>query len=176
VVVAGHVCVSTSVIRELLLLAATLAAASIDIRTRRIPNVLTGVFAVAAIASHIPDGLAPTLVAAATMVGVFALGTVAFTLGWFGGGDVKLLAGCAGVVSFPHCIFLTCDVLVAGALLALGVAALSGRLVALVQSTVAAATHGVPTESNKLPYGVAIAGGSALYTLSLLLPALRLPT
>jgi len=167
--------VSTSVIRELLLLAATLGAAAIDVRTRRIPNALTGAFALVAIASHFPEGLVPTLVAVATAAAVFALGTVVFSLGWFGGGDVKLLAGCAGLVSFPQCIALIAYVLVAGAILALVAAALSGRLVALVRSTLAVTIHGAATESGKLPYGVAIAGGSALYTLSLLLPGLRLP-
>jgi len=159
----------------LFLLATTLGAAIIDVRTRRIPNMLTGTLAIGAIGSHVPQGLGPTLVAIATTIAVFGLGTVAFQLGWFGGGDVKLLAGCCGLVSFPDCIVLAAYVLVAGAILALVTAAFSGRLVALVRSTLAVATHGAPTENGKLPYGVAIAGGSVLYTMSLLVPGLRLP-
>jgi prepilin peptidase CpaA len=159
----------------LLLLAATLSAAIIDVRTRRIPNALTGALAIAAIGSHIPQGLGATLAAIATAIAVFGLGTVAFSLGWFGGGDVKLLAGCCALVSFPDCLALVAYVLAAGAILALVTAALSGRLVALVRSTLAVATHGAPTENGKLPYGVAIAGGSAFYTISLLVPGLRLP-
>lgn len=172
----GSVPLDTSVtLSLLLLLATTLVAAVIDVRRRRIPNTLTGPLAFAAIALHIPQGLIPTLVAIATIVAVFGLGTIAFNLGWFGGGDVKLLAGCSGLVSFPDCLALVAYVLAAGAILALVTAALSGRLVALVRSTLAVATHGAPTEHAKLPYGVAIAGGSALYTLSLLVPGMRLP-
>jgi prepilin peptidase CpaA len=159
----------------LLLLATTLSAAVVDVRTRRIPNALTGALALAAVGSHVPQGLGPTLVAVATAIAVFGLGTVAFHLGWFGGGDVKLLAGCCGLVSFPNCVALMAYVLAAGAILALVTAALSGRLMALVRSTLAVATHGAPTETGKLPYGVAIAGGSAFYTLSSLVSGLRLP-
>lgn len=172
----GPILVNTFVtLTLLLLLAATLIAAVIDVRTRQIPNALTGALAIAAIGSHFPQGLGPTLVAIATAIAVFGLGTIAFSLGWFGGGDVKLLAGCCGLVSFPDCLVLVAYVLAAGGILALVTAALSGRLVALVRSTLAVATHGAPTESSKLPYGVAIAGGSALYTFSSLIPGLRLP-
>jgi prepilin peptidase CpaA len=162
-------------ISTLLLLAATLSAAAIDVRTRRIPNTLTGALAIAAIGLHVPYGLGATLSAIVSMIVVFAIGVVAFNLGWFGGGDVKLIAGCCGLVSYPNCIALVAYILAAGALLALVTATLTGRLLALVRSTIAVATHGAPTESSKLPYGVAIAGGSALYTLSLLVPGLRLP-
>ncbi len=39
------------------LVLATLAAAAIDVRTRRIPNLLTGTLALVALAVHVPQGL-----------------------------------------------------------------------------------------------------------------------
>ncbi|BDE07014.1 type 4 prepilin peptidase 1 [Vulcanimicrobium alpinum] len=162
-------------ITTLLLLAATLVAAAIDVRTRRIPNLLTGGLAFAAIGIHVPAGLGPAGAAVAAMLAAFALGTVAFSLGWFGGGDVKLIAAASGLVSFPDCIALVAYILAAGALLSLVSAAVNGRLVSLVRSTIAVATHGAPTETNKLPYGIAIAAGSLFYSLSQLVPSLRLP-
>jgi prepilin peptidase CpaA len=163
------------VIASALLVSGTLIAAAIDVRTRRIPNAITAPLAVIALVMHIPDGAVAVLAALATMLVAFALGTLAFQAGWFGGGDVKLLAACCGFVSYPGCIALVFDVLIAGALLALAGAAIDGRLVGLLRSVFAVAARGAPTQRNTVPYGVAIAGGSAVYTLSSLIPALRLP-
>jgi prepilin peptidase CpaA len=159
----------------LLLVSGTLIAAAIDVRVRRIPNVLCGTLAVLALLVHVPAGADAVLVALATMLAAFAAGTLAFQAGWFGGGDVKLLAACCGFVSFPGCVTLVLDVLIAGALLALVSAAIDGRLVGLVRSVFAVATRGVPTAQHTVPYAVAIAGGTAVYTFWSLIPALRLP-
>jgi prepilin peptidase CpaA len=159
----------------IVLLLVTCAAAAIDVRTRRIPNALTGAAALAALALHLPAGPLAVAVALGAMIAAFAIGSVAFSAGWFGGGDVKLLAACCGLASFPGSISLVLYVLVAGMLLALITAAKNGRLVALVRSTTAVAMHGAPVESTTLPYGVAIAAGSVTYALSTIVPALRLP-
>ena len=76
-----------------------------------------------------PD-LALTLV---TMLAMFALGTFAFGAGWFGGGDVKLLAGCAGVVGASHLLLFLSLVGIWGGVVALVVAAAQGRVRALFQ-------------------------------------------
>jgi prepilin peptidase CpaA len=157
------------------LLGFSAVAAAIDVRTRRIPNVLTGAAALAALALHLPAGPLAVALALGAMLAAFAIGSLAFTAGWFGGGDVKLLAACCGLASFPGSVSLVLYVLVAGMLLALITAAMSGRLVALVRSTAAVAMHGAPVEKNTLPYGVAIAAGSFAYAVSTLVPALRLP-
>jgi prepilin peptidase CpaA len=157
------------------LLGFSAAAAVTDLRTRRIPNALTGAAAVAALALHLPAGPLAVALALGAMIAAFAIGSLAFTAGWFGGGDVKLLAACCGLASFPGSISLVLYVLVAGMLLALVTAAMSGRLVALVRSTAVVAMHGAPVEKNTLPYGVAIAAGSFAYALSTIVPALRLP-
>jgi prepilin peptidase CpaA len=159
----------------IVLLLVTCAAAAIDVRTRRIPNALTGAAALAALALHLPAGPLAVALALGAMLAAFAIGSVAFTAGWFGGGDVKLLAACCGLASFPGSISLVLYVLVAGMLLALVTAAMSGRLVALVRSTAAVAMHGAPVEKNTLPYGVAIAAGSFAYAVSTIVPVLRLP-
>jgi len=157
------------------LLVATIAAAFFDVRTRHIPNALTGALALVAIAIHVPQGVVPVLLAIASLCAAFALGSVAFSAGWLGGGDIKLIAACCGLVGFPGSVTLLLDVLVCGALLALVMAARRGRLVGLVRSTVAAVRYGAPTEKITLPYAVSIAGGSIAYVISTSALALRLP-
>jgi prepilin peptidase CpaA len=152
------------------LLVATLIAAVTDIRSRRIPNALTAATAVLAVAVHLADGIGPELAAIAAMIAAFVLGSFAYSAGWFGGGDVKLIAACCGLVGFPAAVPLVLDVLVAGGVLALVAAAATGRLGALVRSTTAVAMRGTATEKTTLPYGVAIAAGSIAYALT---PTLR---
>jgi len=159
----------------IVLVAATCAAAAVDVRTRKIPNGLTAATALLALAVHVPEGIAPVLIALATMVLAFLAGSVAFSAGWFGGGDVKLIAACCGVIGGIAALSLVLDILAAGAVLALVTAAFRGRLVALVRSTAAVAAHGAPVEKNTLPYAVAIAAGSIVYTVSTLVPVLRFP-
>ena len=157
------------------LLAVTLSAAAIDVRVRRIPNALTGAAALAALVLHASEGAIPLLLALAAMCGAFALGTIAFSAGWFGGGDVKLVTAACGLVGLPGAVTLVLEILVCGALLALVEAAVRGRLVALLRSTAVVAMHGTPIERNALPYGVAIAAGSVAYVVSTSLLPLRLP-
>jgi prepilin peptidase CpaA len=158
----------------IVLIAGTLAAAASDLRTHRIPNVLTAALGVAAIAFHLVDGMALVLTLAA-MIATFALGALAYSAGWLGGGDVKLIAAACGLASYPGCVTPVFFILIAGAVLALGGALRRGRLVALVRSASTLAVTGAqPATSTLLPYGVAIAGGSAAYAFSTLFPALRL--
>ena len=158
------------------LAAAALAAAACDIKSRRIPNVLTGALAVAGVVTAgMSRGLPGAGVALATLAVMLLIGTYAFARGWFGGGDVKLLAACCGLAGLPGSIALVLYVLVAGALLALVTAAARGRLVSLVRSTTLVAARGTPSQTTLLPYGVAIAGGSFAYAASTVVPALRLP-
>lgn len=159
----------------LVLPAATVVAAAIDVRTRRIPNALCAGLAAAGIALHLPQGLSPALLAVAAMLCAFVAGSLAFSAGWFGGGDVKLIAASCAVAGYPGSGALVLEILAAGGILALGAAAANGRLFSLMRSTAAVAMRGAPLESNTLPYGVAIAAGSIVYTASTLVPVLRLP-
>ena len=157
----------------IVLLVAVCAAAAIDVRTRKIPNLLTGAAVFAAIVLHAPEGITSVLAVLATMLVVFLAGSVAFSAGWLGGGDVKLIAASCGLVGSNGATWLVLDILLAGAVVALVTAAARGRLVALVRSTAAIATHGAPVEKHTVPYAVAIAAGSIVYVASTLAPALR---
>lgn len=160
----------------IVLVAGTLTAAAIDVRRRKIPNPLTAAMALAAIAVHAAGGVAAVMLALAVMLVAFALGAVAFSSGWFGGGDVKLIAAACGLVSYPGCMWLVLEVLIAGAVLAVVQAAAQGRLRSVIRNaTLLALTGAAPPAPVLLPYGVAIAGGSTAYAFSTLLPAIRLP-
>jgi prepilin peptidase CpaA len=162
-----------NVLTDIVLIIATLVAAIIDMRVRRIPNVLTATLAGIAVGLHASRGLADAALAIAAGLTAFALGSIVFRLGWFGGGDVKLLAAACALISLPQCVTLVALILAMGAVLALTSAAMQGRLLALLRSTAAVAAHGAPTERFTLPYGVAIAAGSVAYTAWSLIPSLR---
>jgi len=158
------------------LLAITCAGAAIDVRARRIPNLLTGAAALAAIALHAPLGVTAVMVSLATMLLAFVVGSVAFSAGWLGGGDVKLIAACCGLVGSSGAVWLVLEILLAGAIVVLVSAAARGRLLAVVRSTTAIATRGAaPVENHTVPYAVAIFAGSIVYAVSTVTPALRFP-
>jgi prepilin peptidase CpaA len=159
----------------IVLVLVTSIAAVTDVRTRRIPNVLTGSAALAAIAIQITAGPSAAAICIVTMIAAFVAGSLAFSAGWFGGGDVKLIAACCGFAGFPGAISLVLDILIAGAILALIAAAARGRLLALVRSTAAVAARGAPVGEVPLPYAVAIAAGSIVFVATSLVPSLRFP-
>jgi prepilin peptidase CpaA len=158
-----------------MMLCAVAAAVWTDVRTRRVPNAITGGLAAVALALHALQGFGSVTVALAVMVAVFALGTVAFSFGWFGGGDVKLLAACCGVASWPGALSLVLFTIIAGGLVSIVEAAMRGRLRAVLLSTARTALTNVPTERLFVPYAVAIAIGAGAYVLSITVaPFLRL--
>jgi prepilin peptidase CpaA len=154
-----------------------LVAAYADARTRRIPNLLTGALAAIAIVAHATGGLADVASAAGVMLVAFLAGTLAFSLGWFGGGDVKLLAACCGLAGFPGATSLVLYTLIAGGFVSIIEAARRGKLRAVLASTVSLGRTGVaPAERIAAPYGIAIAVGACTYALSLsVFQFLRLP-
>jgi prepilin peptidase CpaA len=167
---------SATSVALLVLVGGTFVAAAIDLKCRRIPNVLTAAMALAAIAVHAVDGVAAVALVVLAMGASFALGSLAFAAGWFGGGDVKLIAAACGLASLPGCLALVLSIAIACALFALAHAAVRGRLVTLVRSAAATALRGSPPVTpTLLPYGVGIAAGSIAYALATLLPALRSP-
>ncbi len=110
------------------------------------------------------------------MIVTFAMGTIAFSLGWFGGGDVKLLAACCGVAGFPGWTTLLFFTLLAGGVVAVVEATHRGRLRAVLRSTLTAAMTNVATERLDMPYAIAIAIGAGAYVLSATAaPFMRLP-
>jgi prepilin peptidase CpaA len=158
-----------------LMLCAVAAAVWTDLRTRRVPNAITGSLAAAALALHALQGFGSAAVALTVMLTVLGFGSVAFGMGWFGGGDVKLLAACCGVASWPGAVSLILFTIIAGGIVSVVEAALRGRLSAVLLSTARTAMTNVPTERLLVPYAVAIAIGSGTYVLSMTVaPFLRL--
>ena len=133
-----------------------LVAAAVDMRHRRVPNLLVIAAAVSGVAAFVLTGNTillwqPLLVAAA----ILAVGVPMFSRGWVGGGDVKLLAAAAcwftaaGALQFVASVFLAGGVL---ALMFIGLRRVMGKR---------AARH----SAAGLPYAVAIAAGAAAQVL-----------
>jgi prepilin peptidase CpaA len=152
-----------------ILAAAALAAAASDVRARRIPNALSGALAVAGVVvAGATRGLPGAGVALATLAILLAAGTVAFSRGWFGGGDIKLLAaGCCGLTPALAVDFLVYTAL-CGGLLSLYALATSQRMVTVL------ITRQLPQTGERLPYAVAAAGGALFLWVALLCPAFLL--
>ncbi|GAC1307451.1 MAG: hypothetical protein NVSMB19_20200 [Vulcanimicrobiaceae bacterium] len=167
-----------------LVLGACAIAVATDVATRRIPNLLTAALAVAALALHAAAGWSSFGVACATLVVVLLIGFVAFSFGWLGGGDVKLLAAGAAALGYPDAVPFLIYTALAGGVLAIAFALALGRLGSVFASiglvlrpfaykgTVAVA----PRKPITLPYAVAIASGATAVALShSVVPLLRLP-
>ncbi len=110
---------------SLFALAATmLGVASLnDIAVRTIPDSASFGLVIIGAAIRLADGTAPVALAASAAVLLF--GALCWRCGWLGGGDVKLLAACAWLVSpalVPRLVLLTA---VAGGVLACFYLALS---------------------------------------------------
>jgi prepilin peptidase CpaA len=161
-----------------------LVAVVTDVRVRRIPNGLTVGLAVVALAVHAMQGWISLLISFMVLVAVLLGGTVAFSFGWFGGGDVKLAAAVAAAFSYPDAVAFVIYASIAGGVFAACYALATGRLGTVMhnvglllrplayQGTVAAA----PVSPVVFPYATAIAAGAIAVTLShTLMPFLRLP-
>jgi prepilin peptidase CpaA len=168
------------------LLVLLLAAAFSDIRSRRVPNALVFGGALYALLYHAlsAEGGIP-----------FALGGVAVGLGGLlplyllcamGAGDVKLMAMVGAFLGAPATFGALLSTLVAGGVLAVALALASGRflpmlgnLLALCRGTLLGLGTGVGgltvlpgPSAGRMPYAVAIAGGTTAY---LVLAQLGLP-
>lgn len=137
-------------------------AAAMDLLTMTIPNRISLVL-IAAFLVAIPfaDVTWTDLALKHVAVGaaVLAAGIVLFSLGWMGGGDVKLMAAAALWLGYDHIATFFFSVSLLGGLLALAVLAYR-RLVpeAVVASTVWAAR--LHKQGGGIPYGIAIAGAA----------------
>ena len=167
-----------------IVLGACAVAVCTDIAARRIPNVLTAVLAIAALAIHAREGWASFGIAVAIMIGVTLLGFIAFSFGWLGGGDVKLLAAGAAALGAGDTLAFLFYTAIGGGVLAIIFALVTGRLSSVMASaskiirpliykgTVAEA----PSKPIMLPYAIAIAFGAGAVALShTAAPFLRLP-
>ena len=79
-----------------------------DVATRTIPEIAPLGLVLIGVVLRAASGEVPAALGASVVV--FVLGAVSWRLGWIGGGDVKLLAACAWLVSpsvVPHLILTT---------------------------------------------------------------------
>ena len=144
-----------------------------DLKSRRIPNMLTGPGILLGLMLHFAfDGWHGLLMSfiAGLVCGVIFL--VFFLAGGMGAGDVKLITavGClAGLSNSPAVLVLTA---IAGGIMGVGFALMRGQLKQTVSNVAALATHhraegltphpdlNVTNSSTlRLPYGLAIAAG-----------------
>lgn len=141
----------------LLLVGLLLVGAIEDALRLRISNLTCLAILAAGIAAALIAGLDIALWQNLLVLGgLLAIGTVLFTAGKMGGGDIKLLAVAGGWFDLQGALLLVTSVLIAGGLLAL----------ALIGLRWARRRSGSRVRGGAIPYGVAIAGG-AIFSISL---------
>ncbi|MGD0051787.1 MAG: prepilin peptidase [Vulcanimicrobiaceae bacterium] len=158
--------------------ACTIAVAT-DLRTRRVPNGLTGGLALAALPLAFVGGLSHLAASLGVAVAVFALGMLAFGSGLLGGGDVKLLAAAALALGYPLALGFVMYTLISGGALALAWLLVRGRVgeasVRLKAALLGGGRAAIGLGSGRLPYAVAIAAGAGCSALStFVFPAMRI--
>jgi prepilin peptidase CpaA len=151
-------------------------AAAIDLRTRRVPNVLTAALAVAGLALAVTG--VSTLSPGASLAGL-ALGAALMLpghlLGGTGAGDVKLFAASGALVGPAHILAAFFYTAIAGGALAVAVAVHRRRLRRTLGSAARLVATGgghaaaieSPLEHNRFAYAPAIAVGVTLAALGL---------
>lgn len=161
-------------IKDIVVLGVVLVAAVIDIRTRRIPNILTFGSAAAALVYHAWTAGAPGFGASA---GGWAIGVALFLpmflLGGMGAGDVKLLGAVGAWLGPTGVLYAGLYSTLAGGVLALVVGGLHGYLGKALSNLWGLLVYwrtagvqplpGLTIEDSagpRLAYGVAIASGT----------------
>ncbi|HEY0757646.1 MAG TPA: prepilin peptidase [Acidisarcina sp.] len=157
-------------------LTCALTGAFFDVKSRRVPNRLTGPALLLGLLLHLFCGGWRGLgSAAAAGLIAGAVFLVFYLAGGMGAGDVKLMAAVAALAGLPHVTPLLLLTAIAGGVLAVGLALLHGRLQATVLNVGALLVHHgtrglrphpdlnlLNSATLRLPYAVAIASGSAL--------------
>ena len=151
--------------------AVALLAARADVRTRRIPNALTGPAIMLALLAHFWyegfPGLRSSLVGMLVAGGLLLPG---FVFRFTGAGDVKLMAAIGAWLGFPAALMATLFAFIAGGLVALVVAARRGIvrhtlwntawLAAWVMRPGAVAGTPPPGSGVRFPFALAVLAGS----------------
>lgn len=156
---------------------ACLVATVFDVRARRIPNWLTGALAAGAIAVHAFAGLNALGTSVAVMAALALAGTLLYSRGGIGGGDVKLAIAGSAMLSYPLCVPFLFYTAIGGGLLAVLYLIFRPELRPALSRVwlVAGGAGSVTSPRASLPYAIAFAFGSIAVALSqTLLPALRI--
>jgi Flp pilus assembly protein protease CpaA len=153
-----------------LTLAGTFAASYCDVRSRRIPNVITGSLALTAVIVHAFFGLWPLLQCLGVMAALTVGGYLVYSRGGIGAGDIKLAIAGSGMLSYPLCVpFLLYTGISGGFIALLFLLARASARTTLSRSifmTLAGAPGIATDKREKLPYAVAFALGAVLLALS----------
>lgn len=159
----------------------TLIAAYTDIRSRRIPNWLTGSALVCGLGTHLllqgARGLLNSF-AAALIAGIIFL--IFHLAGGMGAGDVKLIAATASLLGLPSTPYLLILTSLVGGVMAVALALSRGRLKSTLFNVGAIVAHHKEaglrphpeinvknSKTLRLPYGIAIAAACLLTFLLL---------
>ena len=151
-----------------------LVATIIDIRTRRIPNVLTAAMAGVGLGLAISglSGVSPAASFGGLVVGLMLM-MPGHVMGATGAGDVKLMAGVGAILGIQLVVTAFLFTAIAGGFLAVAVALRRRRLSATLAGTgrLIVAPTGLPREIrqstpvSRFAYGPAIAIGSVVAAL-----------
>jgi len=158
----------------LLVLICAAIAAYTDVTSRRIPNALPALLLAAGIALSALHGWQSAVIGIGLFLAVFALGTVLFSFGLIGGGDVKLAAAASAALGWPDTAAFLLYTMVAGGIIGLAISVARGRLrptLANVKALAFPMLSGVrpaPVSSaaGTMPYGLAFFAGAAVVALS----------
>ena len=115
---------SAHVVTATVVIASSVAAAAIDLRTRRVPNGLTAATAIAGLAAA-ATGVGLTSLTGAVIGGIVGFGLLmpGYIWGGTGGGDVKLLAALGTLLGPNRIIVAFFATAISGGLIALGIGA-----------------------------------------------------
>ena len=155
-----------------------LAAAAIDVRTRRVPNALTASLAAAGVAFAVAG--VGRLSIAGSIAGIaigFGLMLPGHLFGATGAGDVKLFAAAGALLGPAATAAAFIYTALAGGALAIAIACRRGRLQRTVHSAARLVASGAAnageieavTENNRFPYAPAIAVGAVIAALGVTL-------
>ena len=157
-------------------LACGLAGAATDLRSRRIPNLLTGPAMLLGLLLHgLAGGWRELLSALAALLVCGFVFLIFHLAGGMGAGDVKLIAAVGSLLGFGAVVPLLVYTALAGGVMALALAVLRGQLQQTLYNVINLVehhrAHGLQPHPElhvknagtlRLPYGVAIAAGTML--------------
>jgi len=153
-----------------------LVGAAFDVKSRRIPNKLTGPALLFGMALHLSlDGWHGLLTGVAAGLICGAVFLVFYLAGGMGAGDVKLITAVGCIAGLSNTAYLLVLTALAGGVMAIGLALMRGRLKETLMNVGALANHhknegltahpelNVRNASTlRLPYGLAIAAGCTI--------------
>jgi len=136
-----------------------------DARTLRIPNTVSLAVLAAFIPMALMAGIGLEAIAWHLGAGVLVLvvGFALFAVGWFGGGDAKLMAAAGVWVGWDQLPYFIFSVVLTGGILSILVILLR-RGLGVWPDWVVKSAEGLFTPNKAVPYGVAIAAG-AMFTV-----------